>query len=63
MAMLAPKRSNFQSNPSHLLPSELVDRCVGSKIWILLRGDKEIVGTLRQVVIAGRRVVSPLFRL
>ena len=56
MAMLAPKRSNFQSNPSHLLPSELVDRCVGSKIWILLRGDKEIVGTLRQVVVAGRRV-------
>ncbi|KAL6774408.1 hypothetical protein ACKKBG_A24890 [Auxenochlorella protothecoides x Auxenochlorella symbiontica] len=45
--MLAPKRSNLGGNPSHLLPSELVDRCIGSRIWILLRGDKEIVGTLK----------------
>lgn len=30
-----------------MLPSELVDRCIGSRIWILLRGDKEIVGTLK----------------
>lgn len=34
-------------NPSHLLPSELIDRCVGSKIWVIMRGDKELVGTLR----------------
>ncbi|KFM23214.1 U6 snRNA-associated Sm-like protein LSm5 [Auxenochlorella protothecoides] len=45
--MLAPKRSNLGGNPSQLLPSELVDRCIGSRIWILLRGDKEIVGTLK----------------
>mmetsp|Transcript_16007 Transcript_16007/g.40281 ORF Transcript_16007/g.40281 Transcript_16007/m.40281 type:complete len:99 (+) Transcript_16007:14-310(+) len=30
-----------------LLPLELIDRCVGSKIWIILKGDKEFVGTLR----------------
>ena len=35
------------ANPSHLLPAELIEKCVGSKIWVLMRGDKEIVGTLR----------------
>jgi hypothetical protein len=24
-------------NPSHLLPSELVDKCVGSRIWVRAR--------------------------
>ncbi|VDP07155.1 unnamed protein product [Soboliphyme baturini] len=33
-------------NPSSLLPLELVDKCIGSKIWIIMKGDKEIVGTL-----------------
>eukprot|EP00761_Pharyngomonas_kirbyi_P006703 gb/GECH01006711.1/.p1 GENE.gb/GECH01006711.1/~~gb/GECH01006711.1/.p1 ORF type:complete len:156 (+),score=23.51 gb/GECH01006711.1/:1-468(+) len=32
---------------SQLLPFELVDRCIGSKIWILMRDShKEVVGTL-----------------
>lgn len=35
------------NNPSQLLPSELIDRCIGSQIWVILKGDKEIVGTLR----------------
>jgi U6 snRNA-associated Sm-like protein LSm5 len=26
---------------------ELVDKCIGSKIWVIMKGDKEIVGTLR----------------
>mmetsp|Transcript_12830 Transcript_12830/g.15533 ORF Transcript_12830/g.15533 Transcript_12830/m.15533 type:complete len:89 (-) Transcript_12830:1064-1330(-) len=30
-----------------MLPLELVDRCVGSRLWIILKGDKEVVGTLR----------------
>lgn len=30
-----------------ILPLELVDKCIGSKIWILMRGDKELVGILR----------------
>ncbi len=33
-------------NPSTLLPLELVDKCIGSRIWIIMKGDKEIVGTL-----------------
>jgi U6 snRNA-associated Sm-like protein LSm5 len=44
--MIAPKKAPT-GNPSHLLPSELIDRCVGSKIWVIMRGDKELVGTLR----------------
>jgi U6 snRNA-associated Sm-like protein LSm5 len=44
--MIAPKRGPG-ANPSHLLPSELIDRCIGSRIWVIMKGDKEIVGTLR----------------
>lgn len=29
-----------------LLPLELVDKCIGSKIHILMKSDKEFVGTL-----------------
>ena len=25
---------------SQLLPLELIDRCVGSRIWIVMKGDK-----------------------
>ncbi|CAN6686854.1 unnamed protein product [Malus baccata var. baccata] len=35
------------NNPSQLLPSELIDRCIGSKMWVIMKGDKELVGTLR----------------
>lgn len=35
------------SNVSHLLPAELIDRCIGSKVWIIMNGDKELVGTLK----------------
>jgi len=48
--MIAPKKTSIQSNPISLLPSELIDKCIGSKIWVLMRGDKEIVGTLRYVL-------------
>lgn len=30
-----------------ILKSELIDRCIGSKIWVIMKGDKELVGTLR----------------
>lgn len=32
---------------STILPLELVDKCVGQKIWILFKDDKELIGTLR----------------
>mmetsp|Transcript_9227 Transcript_9227/g.34654 ORF Transcript_9227/g.34654 Transcript_9227/m.34654 type:complete len:92 (-) Transcript_9227:40-315(-) len=30
-----------------LLPLELIDKCIGSRLWVLMKGDKELVGTLR----------------
>ena len=45
--MIAPKKAAYAGNPSHLMPSELIDRCIGSKIWVVMKGDKELVGTLR----------------
>ncbi|XP_041374548.1 U6 snRNA-associated Sm-like protein LSm5 [Gigantopelta aegis] len=34
------------TNPSQLLPLELVDKCIGSRIHIIMKNDKEIVGIL-----------------
>ncbi len=31
---------------TQLLPLELIDRCVGSSIWVIMKGDKEFSGTL-----------------
>ncbi|OAL53323.1 U6 snRNA-associated Sm-like protein-like protein LSm5 [Pyrenochaeta sp. DS3sAY3a] len=30
----------------NLLPLELIDKCVGSQIWVIMNGGKEFVGTL-----------------
>ena len=30
-----------------ILPLELIDKCIGSRIWILMKSDTEIVGTIR----------------
>ena len=27
--------------------TELIDKCIGSRMWVIMRGDKELVGTLR----------------
>jgi hypothetical protein len=35
------------SMATRILPLELIDKAIGSQIWILMRGTKEIVGTLR----------------
>lgn len=32
--------------PSYL-PLALVDKCIGSRMWIIMKGDKELAGTLR----------------
>ena len=46
-----------------LLPLELVDKCIGSRIWVIMKGDKEVVGTLRgfdeYVNMVGPRRPSP----
>ncbi|PSN65560.1 U6 snRNA-associated Sm-like protein-like protein LSm5 [Corynespora cassiicola Philippines] len=30
----------------NLLPLELIDKCVGSQIWVIMNGGKEFTGTL-----------------
>eukprot|EP00994_Dinema_validum_P004325 NODE_2365_length_712_cov_18.167421_g1918_i0.p1 GENE.NODE_2365_length_712_cov_18.167421_g1918_i0~~NODE_2365_length_712_cov_18.167421_g1918_i0.p1 ORF type:complete len:117 (-),score=33.70 NODE_2365_length_712_cov_18.167421_g1918_i0:361-663(-) len=30
-----------------LFPLELIDKCIGSRVWIIMKSDKELVGTLR----------------
>ncbi|CAO2622939.1 U6 snRNA-associated Sm-like protein LSm5 [Lemmus lemmus] len=32
-------------NPRQSLPLELVDKCIGSRIQVVVKSDKEIVGT------------------
>lgn len=29
------------------LRAELIDKCIGSRLWIVMKGDKEFLGTLR----------------
>ncbi|THV07685.1 like-Sm ribonucleo protein [Dendrothele bispora CBS 962.96] len=31
---------------SQILPLELIDRCIGSRIWVIMKGDREFTGTL-----------------
>ncbi|KAI9011759.1 like-Sm ribonucleoprotein [Hyaloraphidium curvatum] len=31
---------------AQLLPLELIDKCVGSRLWIVMKSEKEFVGTL-----------------
>lgn len=30
-----------------IAPLELIDRCIGSRVWVVMKGEKELVGTLR----------------
>ncbi|KAL4776330.1 LSM domain-containing protein, partial [Aspergillus nidulans var. acristatus] len=36
----------YSKMASQLLPLELIDKCVGSRIWIIMKNDKEFSGTL-----------------
>ncbi|KAH8120307.1 Sm-like ribonucleoprotein [Phellopilus nigrolimitatus] len=31
---------------SQVLPLELIDTCIGSRIWVIMKGDREFTGTL-----------------
>jgi U6 snRNA-associated Sm-like protein LSm5 len=31
---------------AQLLPLELIDKCIGSRIHVIMKNDKELVGTL-----------------
>ena len=36
-----------KANASQILPSELIDRCVGSPIFVVMKSNTELEGTLR----------------
>ncbi len=44
--MSESSNSGGGSSIAQLLPLELIDKCIGSRIWILMKSDKELVGTL-----------------
>ncbi|EXX73448.1 Lsm5p [Rhizophagus irregularis DAOM 197198w] len=31
---------------NQLLPLELIDKCIGSKIWVIMKSEREFTGTL-----------------
>ncbi|KAI0687772.1 like-Sm ribonucleoprotein [Cytidiella melzeri] len=31
---------------SQILPLELIDRCIGSRIWVIMKSEREFTGTL-----------------
>ncbi|KAM6498015.1 like-Sm ribonucleoprotein [Amanita muscaria] len=31
---------------SQILPLELIDRCIGSRIWVIMKGNREFTGRL-----------------
>ncbi len=39
--------SSDSLNLSRFLPLELVDKCVGDRLWVILKSDREFVGTLK----------------
>jgi hypothetical protein len=36
---------------NQILPLALIDKCIGSKLWVIMKGDKELVGTVRPVLL------------
>lgn len=42
MAQIQPSTSQVPQ----ILPLELVDKCIGSRLWVIMKNDKEFVGTL-----------------
>ncbi|XKL61140.1 hypothetical protein PGB90_008197 [Kerria lacca] len=38
--------NSVTANPSSILPLELVDKCIGSRMHIIMKNDKELYGTL-----------------
>ena len=32
---------------AYTLPQEIMDKCIGNKVWVIMKSDKELVGVLR----------------
>eukprot|EP00298_Acanthocystis_sp_HF-20_P007447 c17043_g1_i1.p1 GENE.c17043_g1_i1~~c17043_g1_i1.p1 ORF type:complete len:102 (+),score=29.07 c17043_g1_i1:111-416(+) len=42
-----PKPAPANPQTQMYLPLELIDKCIGSRIWVIMKNEREIVGTLR----------------
>lgn len=40
-------RAPGSHNPSKVLPQELMGKCVDQQVWIIMKNDRELVGTLK----------------
>jgi hypothetical protein len=45
-AAAPPNKGKGPANPSHLMPTELIDRCIGSRLWIILKGARWVAAAL-----------------
>jgi hypothetical protein len=47
-AEVAPLQPNELTEriQNQILPLALIDKCIGSKLWVIMKGDKELVGTV-----------------
>lgn len=41
-------------NPSTLLPLELIDKCVGSRIWVIMKSKSNFKAILKQIILFRR---------
>jgi U6 snRNA-associated Sm-like protein LSm5 len=46
MTCIEPPPIAAATSPISLFPLELIDKCIGSRVWIIMKNDKELVGTL-----------------
>lgn len=44
---MATHPEDGDGSSARILPLDLVDKCIGSRMWVIMRGDRELVGTLR----------------
>jgi U6 snRNA-associated Sm-like protein LSm5 len=47
MSAPARGRAPASQNPSKILPQELMGKCVDQRVWIIMKNDRELVGTLK----------------
>lgn len=57
-SVIASVGSAVAESPARLLPLELIDKCVGSRLWVVMKNEREYVGTLRGFVSLLVRVLA-----
>lgn len=50
----SPSGAGVISQTPSYLPLALVDKCIGSRIWVIMKNDKELVKIIHQEIIYSR---------